>query len=431
MATVVDVITVTGDIQDASVSVKSFGEGLILTDETPLVTISTRTKQYTSTTDIATDWGNISKVYKASTKHFAQNSHNETLKIGLELAGDASTTAALDAIWAEDNSWFDLHSIFNTKAKILEIAAWAATKGEDIQYGATTEDADVLVSGTTTDVISTLAGLNYDNVYIKWYHQSGVDATGVSITVASLVATVTEATHGLRVGDNVTVSGADGSDLNGNKIVASVPTAGTWTYATTESDGADANNGSIDYFARYEFIDVGWSGRQLGRDIGTTSWDGKTLIGFAGTPKTILTDAQVLTVQDKGGNVYITRKGATYTNKGRMVSDRFIENNNVLQWLIARITEENLIVFTANEKVPYTNSGFEQYATATKGPLNTQIQRTGLSPLNDEENFRVTFPNALDISTADRLAGEIPNAEVLCRIGQSVHKIVIDITAIV
>lgn len=431
MATVTDVLEVTATLQDESVEVQGFSEGLILTDETPLVTIDERTKQYSLLADVATDWGNTSKVYKACAAHYRQNKHNATITIGRELSGDANSTAALDAIWTENDSWFDLHSIFNTKTLILEIAAWAAGKAELVQYSTSTEDADVLEVATLTDVVSTLAGLGYNNTHIEWYHKSGIDVTGTSITAASLVATVTQSTHGLRVNENVTISGADGSDLNGNHIVETIPTDGTWTFTTTEGDGADTNNGSIDYFARYEFIDVAYGSRQLGRDIGTTSWDGKSLIGYEGTSLTIMTDTEANVVLNKGGNIYITRKGATYMTKGRMVSDRFIENQNVLQWLVARITEENLLAFIGNEKVPYTNAGFEIYATATKSPLSTQIDRTGLNPLNDEEDFRVTFPNALDIPTADRLNGEIPNAEVLVRIGQSVHKIVIDITAIV
>lgn len=431
MAIVTDILEVTAELEDESVSVKSFGETLVLTDEIPLVTISERTKRYSNPTDAATDWGNTSKVYKAIAAHFRQNQHNETIKIGRELAGDATITDALDAIWTIDQDWFELHSIYNDKTSILEIAAWAALYAEEIVYGVSTEDSDVLSDAVSNDIVSSLAALGYNNVHIEWYHKSGVDAVGVDITVVSGVATVTETSHGLIVGDNVTISGADGSDLNGNKVVASVPTVDTWTFVTTEADGADANNGSIDYFARYEFIDVAYAGRQLGRDIGTTSWDGKSLIGYEGTPLDIMTDVEANIVLDKGGNVYITRKGATYMAKGRMVSGRYIENHNVLQWLIARTLEAMMLVYVGVEKVPYTNPGFEQYATASKGPFNTQIRRTGLNPLNDEEDFRITFPNALDIPLADKIAGTIPNAEALCRIGQAVHKVKFDIIAVI
>lgn len=407
-------------LQDATTSVAAFGETLIHTDETPLVTISDRTKRYTSISDVATDWGTTSKVYKAAVPHFQQSNHNQSIKIGRELAGDANITAALTAIRAEDTDWFFLASITKVKADILEIAAENAGKGTI--YGTSTEDADVL-AGTAANVLETLEGLGYNDTFYVWHHQSGVDETAASITVASLVATVTVVGHGLRVNDPITVSGAAGADLNGNFTVVSVPTADTFTYATTESDGADANNGSIVYFARYNFIEVGWAGRQLGRDIGTTTWDGKTLVGFTATPKTIMTEAQFLAILALDGNAYVDRLGASMITKGKMVSGRFIENQTVLLWLDQRMAEASIAAFAANEKIPYTNSGIDVQLAAIKEPLDTQIARTGLNPLNDEENYTIVAPNALDIATASRVAGTIPDIEVTARIGNAIHKI--------
>ncbi len=413
------------ELKDASTSVAAFGEMLILTDETPLVTIDDRTKRYTDIGDVATEWGLTSKVYKAAVPHFQQNGHNQSIKIGIELSGDASTTAAMVAVRAEDTDWFQLTSIFKTKAKILELAAENAGKGTI--YGASSEDADVLTE-TADNILETLDGLGYNDTYYVWHHESGVDATGVSITVASGVATVTESLHGLRVNDPVTVSGADGADLNGNFTVATVPTTGTWTYATDESDGSDSNNGSIDYFARYKFIECGWQGRQFGKDIGTTTWDGKTLVGFTPTPKTIMTEAQFLAILELNGNAYVDRLGASLMTKGKMVSGRFIENQTVLLWLDQRMAEASVSAFANNEKIPYTNGGLDVQLAAIKQPLDTQISRTGLNPLSDEENYHIDAPNLFDVPIADRIEGTVPDIAVTCRIGNAIHKIKVAVT---
>lgn len=60
----------------------------------------------------------------------------------------------------------------------------------------------------------------------------------VTAAVSSNVVTVTLASHGLVVGDEVTVSGGTPSGINGTFAVASVPNANTFTYAATAADGA-------------------------------------------------------------------------------------------------------------------------------------------------------------------------------------------------
>lgn len=61
--------------------------------------------------------------------------------------------------------------------------------------------------------------------------------TLTSVVVASNVATATKAAHGLSVGDVVYIAGSNLSYVNGQKTVATVPTADTFTYAAV---GADA-----------------------------------------------------------------------------------------------------------------------------------------------------------------------------------------------
>lgn len=420
MTVVNDFYDGTVELKDATTSVAAFGENLIHTDETPLVTIAERTKRYFDIADIATDWGNTSKVYKAAVPHFQQNGHNASLKIGIELAGDSDITAALTAIRAEDTDWFNLSSIKKVKADILEIAAENAGKGT--QYGTSSEDADV-VNGVAGNVLETLNGLGYDDTYYTYHHQSGVDEAGVSITVTSLVAVVTAVGHGLRINDPLTVSGANGADLNGNKTVVTVVDDDNFTYATTEADGADTNNGLIDYFARYKFFENGWQGRQLGKEIGTTTWDAQNIVGFEATPKTIMTEAQFVAILALNGNAYVDRLGAVMATKGRMVSGRFIENEDVLLWLDIRMAEASISAFANNEKIPFTNAGIDVQVSAIKVPLDTQIKRTGLNPLNDEVNYTINQPNALDIPIADRINGTVPDIEVIAKIGNAIHKI--------
>lgn len=71
--------------------------------------------------------------------------------------------------------------------------------------------------------------------------------TGLSITVASGVATVSAVAHGFTAGESAKIAGAAGADLNGVKNVDTVPDNDSFTFATSVGDGADANNGSISF----------------------------------------------------------------------------------------------------------------------------------------------------------------------------------------
>jgi hypothetical protein len=62
--------------------------------------------------------------------------------------------------------------------------------------------------------------------------------TTVTVAVSSNVATATATAHPFKVGDTVYITGANLAYVNGEKTVASVPTANTFTFAAV---GADAS----------------------------------------------------------------------------------------------------------------------------------------------------------------------------------------------
>ncbi|MGZ6477661.1 MAG: hypothetical protein ACXWQE_00085 [Bdellovibrionales bacterium] len=61
-----------------------------------------------------------------------------------------------------------------------------------------------------------------------------------SIVVATLVATVTKTAHGYSIGDKILISGCTDTLLNGVQTIVTVPTSGTFTFATTASDASPA-----------------------------------------------------------------------------------------------------------------------------------------------------------------------------------------------
>jgi len=73
--------------------------------------------------------------------------------------GAGSLAADLTAIASADKAWYVLHMVERTKQRILDAAAWV--EANEKLFITATADADVLVPGTTTDVVSTLQATQY------------------------------------------------------------------------------------------------------------------------------------------------------------------------------------------------------------------------------------------------------------------------------
>ncbi len=394
-------------------------------------TITNLTESFVSLDDLVATFVNTTKIHKCANAHYTQPGHNNVFKVARITSGDANITASLDAIWAEDKDFFQLLTTTKDETELAEISDWCL--GKNIVFGASIEiDAEMIDSADETDLGSILNASGNTNTYLHAHHEAGIDVTGTSITVASLVATVTQVSHGLRVGDSVTLSGADGTDLNGNHVVASIPTDGTWTFATTESDGADANNGSIDYFARYVFPEAAFEGFQLGKLIGTSSWAYKALAGQTAIPSTLYNESNIEVLRDK---FYITytepQNNISVTSDGFMITGRQIVDEDVRVWVELNMAVDIFNIQISNEKIPYTNSGFELIRKAIASSLNIQLVRGGLNPYSDTQDFIIDMPDALSASASNRQAGIVEAIEVTARIGSAVLKITVNVTLIV
>lgn len=425
-----DAVTVDVSIADKIASAQSLDIAMVFDPELS-DTISNLTQAFVSLEDLVATFANTTKIHKCANAHYTQPGHNSTFKVARITSGDANITASLDAIWGQDKDFFQLLTTTKDETEIEEISDWAL--GKNISFASSIEiDSSMIDSADVTDLGSVLNASSNSNSFIHAHHEAGVDVTGTSITVSSLVATVTQATHGLRVGDPVTLSGADGTDLNGNHVVASIPTDGTWTFATTEGDGADTNNGSIDYFARYVFIEAGFQGFQLGKSIGSSSWAYKAIAGQTAIPKTLYSESNIEVLRDK---FYITftepQNNISVTSDGFMINGRQIVDEHVRIWLEVNMTVNIFNVQLANEKIPYTNSGFELVRGAIAAALNVQLTRGGLNPYSDTQDFIIEMPDALSASASDRQAGIMDTIEVTGRIGSAVLKIPVNVVLIV
>ncbi len=425
-----DSIVVNTTIQDRIPSAPKLDLALIF-DPDLTGTIANLTKGYFSLEDLEIDFPKTTKIYKCAAAHYAQPGHNSLIKVGRADSADTDITESLNNLWFQDSGFFQLLTTTKDQTKLVEIADWVNTDKKPLIFGVSLEPTtEMLDPADATDFASVIAAKGYNNIYSPAHWESGVDSTAATIVITSEVATITQVSHTLRVGDDITTSASTEPLANGNFVVASVIDDDNFTYATPNA--IDLVSESIDYFARYKFFEAGLQSLQLAKDIGTSVWAYRTVDGQTVIPKTVLNTSQIQALRNKKYIVYTSpQNNVSVTNDGFMIGGRQIVDETVRIWIDLETANEILRVYINNEKIPYTNPGFQLLRRAIAKPLNTQLGRTGLNPLSDVVNYTIDIPDALLADPSDRQAGIVPPITVTARIGSAVLKTTINITLIV
>lgn len=432
----VDKIVVNVNLQTPDIAAAGFGI-LLIFDPSLTGTISNLTQSFVSKSNIGETFDETTKIKKCANSHYDQQGSISTVKVGRASAGDANITASLDALFDQDRVWFRLETTTKNETEIEEISDWAVDK--NIMFHCSVEpSADKLDQLDETDLVSRLRAKGNFNTVVHCHHQAGVDETGANITTAAPVgaaaalATLTLVAHGLREFDEITVSGAADTKLNGNFIVSEIVDTDNFKFAAKGATvGADANNGSIEYFARYNFFEAALEGLQGSKPIGTTEWSTKSVIGQVAIPKTILGAADIQTLREKKYIVYVEHaNNFAATADGFTVTGEQIKNIDVKFWLEANLAVAALNAKKNNDQIPYTDKGFALVTTPLVGVMDTQIERNGINPLSNEEDFTITVPSAFDQDPADIAAGIMPPIQIIGRVGDVVLEITINVNLI-
>jgi hypothetical protein len=428
MTEINQVVEVTVNVADTRVSREGFGTPLIfsLIEDT---VFPERVRIYTTIQGVAVDFADTTKVYKAANAIFNQRRQPTFIKVGRREAGDASLTSALAAILAEDADFYNVLSTFRASDDIAEIALWVEANGKI--FGACSEDADVLTA-VDTDIASILEAFSYDRTYYMWHHQGGIDVTDAGYVIASGVATITEASHGLVVGDPVTFSNSSGISIDGNNTVASVPTTGTFTVSTTAED--EAGPDTVDYFANYIFPESAWAGYMLPSDPGSETWKFQAkggLTGQAPAPTSALNPTEEARAKGKNANLYTTLGGVGHTHEGTMASGRFIDIQRGIDWLDARISENIANLLLNAPKIPYTDAGAAAFEASIAEVLDLGVRNGLLGPLLDDSGdfYRITIPKVASQTTADRQNRYFPGIVAQVQLAGAVHSLAITVNA--
>jgi hypothetical protein len=395
-------------------------------------TITNRTKEYTSLASVAVDFPSTTKVYKAADRHFKEVKHRATFKVGRVAAGDVDITASLDALYAVDKDFFCLCTTSKNDTELKAIAAWLVGKPL-IGTNSLEPTSAMLDSANSTDLANFLAGLSNNKMHCFAHYQAGVDASTIDLKVASEVATLTSASHGLRVGDNITISGHSDSAVNGNNTVLAVPTDGTFTVSVPGAAN-DATGEDVNYFARYEFPEVAHAARCLGENIGAVGWSGRTLTGITANNPNIFSADQMLVLRNKKYTTYeVANNNIRTTFGGKMPTGRFVSNESVRVYLDVNLKVEIDNVKTSVLKTPNTDNGYNLWRKAVKIPLKRQLSEGfgGLTPLNDQDPYIVNIAKASTLTAAERAAGTMPDIIITAQLSGEVDSVTINASLLV
>ena len=127
-------------------------------------------------------------------------------------------------------------------------------------------------------------------------------------------------------------------------------------------------------------------------------------------------------------NTYVDIGGRDFVIEGSVLTPNvFIDEIHSTDWIIARTEEELLGILLNNDRVPFTDAGMEQLASAARTVMR-QATRAGLvaqdlNPLTGlyEPAVIITVPSVFDVPESQRKARIAPAIQVRFRYAGAVH----------
>ena len=167
---------------------QGFGVLNIVTDEAGEVTApdaTSRIKSYANMTEVVVDYLAATEANKAATAYFSQQPKPTELKISFRDSGE-TITEALDLIEAVDSDWYGLSFtktvrdlvVINTEAAVVAAAAWCEARIK--VFFNTGNVANILLAGTTTDIVSLLQAADYRRT-ISTYSSTAAEYPSASL----------------------------------------------------------------------------------------------------------------------------------------------------------------------------------------------------------------------------------------------------------
>lgn len=462
------IVSVTITRATKTVEQASFDTVLIVVDE-DLSTgpQSTRTAEYGSLTEL-TDAGFVETdpAYLHAQKFLSQNPNPGTFKIGIKDTGDASYTAAMNAILAYDQDWYGLVIESDTFSDQKLVADWAET--QTVLFFAKTTDDDVIDVDTptagyaeisNTGALGTFTGATVPGIATQSDYELDITVDGTAYQLADISVNIADDWTTIVAAIETSIQNATSSSetcalVDGkikvtsattgesSTIVIAAGTAGTGSgdllgvidalgadYATNLDSPVDgkedianyAEDNSYDRTAVYyhndsdeDYIDIAALGEAMPYDPGSQTWSFKTLSGVVAYS---LTTAQFNRAVGKNCNVYTSKAGNSITQWGTVGSGEYIDVIRGIDWTIARIQERVFGAQINNRKVPYTDAGIQLIVGEVKGVLYEGAD----NDLYIRDTIEITYPERSETSSADRAARTLNDVDFSADLAGAIH----------
>lgn len=178
-----------------------------------------------------------------------------------------------------------------------------------------------------------------------------------------------------------------------------------------------------------QFPEAALFGKILPKDPGSYTAKFKTLAGISADT---LTDTQITNATDKYANIYTTVGGVNILQNGQVSAPEWIDIIVFIDWLKARITESVYGGLVNNDKIPFTDAGIAAIESLVTEPLALGQTRGGISDFAKDDDgiqiggFVVTVPRLSDVSSANRIARNLPDVEFTAWLAGAIHATVIN-----
>ena len=438
-----NIITVTGKV-DLSVIVNSATVTLGATQAGSTIsrTASARIRFYASLTEVAVDFAETDPEYIAAGECFAQPIAPSSVAIGRK------NSATVDVVTITLDSKLILNNVFGADINGVALAGLGLTFAgtESATMDAIADVIQLLTSVTTctaTDVgevgyknTLTITGkLTYDIIVTDEAITDG--ASQANLVVARIDGeSYTQALAKIvqESDDWYALAIESRTDANILLVAAWIETQKK-LFAIASADGDILGSGATDIASQLEalnydrtitiynadaatiFPEFAWFGKMLPTDPGSATWMFKTLTGIVAT---VLTSAERTYALAKNCNIYHTVGGVDMTEEGKVASGEYIDIIRGIDWLKARMMEKIFGHLVNLPKVPFTDAGIAAVEADVRAILDLGIAK-GLIALTPA--YTVTVPLATDVSSANKIARNLPDVKWYASLAGAIHKV--------
>jgi hypothetical protein len=163
------------------------------------------------------------------------------------------------------------------------------------------------------------------------------------------------------------------------------------------------------------FVDAGQLAERLTVDPGSDTWAFKSVRGVRSYA---LNTAEENAAKAKNCNYYIAIKGLDVVLNGVTSGGEWADQIRGIDWTTARIQERVFGLFTASEKVPFTNSGVDAIKAEIEGQLLAAI---AVGFLSTDEPYLIEAPDATEVDDDDKRARFLPDVRFSAPLAGAIH----------